>query len=250
MKAPMSARERLSRVAVYIVTVWAGLVGVFVAIMALFVALPPDERAIFRMAGGLFVVWVVLSGALMVRFRDPLTRWLRRIPLDWRLRFVLLCIFFALLEEAVTTTMTNLGAFLGAVSDAARITASKNYIEVVTQHSVVIFAPCFVAWAFLLHRYDFRPIEVFLLYGVSGWLAEVLTFGTQNAGAGGFWVCVYGWMVYLPACTVPEERRARPVKVWHVPIAMILIFIAGIPFIPVVLLIRWIVTGESPLSGN
>ena len=250
MKRFLPSRERLSRIATRIIAVWAGIVGVFVAVMALFVPLAPDERAIFRMAGGLFVLWVVLSGSLMVRYRVPLTRWLRRIPLDWQLRFVLLCIAFALLEEAVTTTMTNLGPFFGAVSGAARITASKNYLEVVTQHSVIIFVPCFVAWAFLLHRYDFRPVEVFLLYGVSGWLAEVMTFGTQNVGAGGFWICVYGWMVYLPACTVPEERRVRPVKAWHVPLAMILIFIAGIPFVPLVLLFRWMMTSVSPFSGN
>jgi hypothetical protein len=29
---------------------------------------------------------------------------------------------------------------------------------------------------------------------------------------GGFWVFVYGLIVYLPACTVPVDRGAKPVR--------------------------------------
>ena len=91
----------------------------------------PDHRAIIKMGIGLILVWCVVGGLVMYRFRDGFVAWATRIPLGWRTRFVLLCIVFAMLEEAVTTSLTNLAPLLGGVTDAARITASKNYLEVV-----------------------------------------------------------------------------------------------------------------------
>ena len=85
------------------------------------------------------------------------------IPLGWQARFVLLCIVFALLEEAVTTSLTNMAPLLGGVTQAARITASRNYLEVVLRNSVVVFVPLFLCWGWLLSRYDFRPVEVLFL---------------------------------------------------------------------------------------
>lgn len=54
----------------------------------------------------------------------------------------------------------------------AYITASANYLEVVCFHSVVMFIPLFIAWACILSRYQFRPFAVFLLFGLTGTLAE------------------------------------------------------------------------------
>ena len=59
---------------------------------------------------------------------------------------VLLCIAFAMLEEAVTTGLTNMAPLLGGVTDAARITASKNYFVVVFTNSVIVFVPLFICW--------------------------------------------------------------------------------------------------------
>jgi hypothetical protein len=128
----------------------------------------------------LILLWCVLGGTVMSLLRDRFVSWARRIPLGWRTRFVLLCIAFALLEEAVTTTLTNLAPLFGGVTDAARITASKNYLEVVFLNSVIAFVPMFLGWAWLLSRYDFRPVEVLLLFGLNGTLAETLAFGPQN----------------------------------------------------------------------
>lgn len=64
----------------------------------------------------------------------------------------MLCIAFAMLEEAVTTSLTNMAPLLGAVTDAARITASKNYLEVVLKHSAIAFIPMFLGWGWLLSR--------------------------------------------------------------------------------------------------
>ncbi len=45
---------------------------------------------------------------------------------------------------------------------------------------------------------------------------------------GGFWVFVYGLMVYLPVCTVPQDRLGRPLRWWHYPLAVFLPFLGVI----------------------
>jgi hypothetical protein len=59
---------------------------------------------------------------------------------------------------------------LGGVTDAALITASENHLEVVLKHSVIASVPMFLDC--LLSRHDFRPVEVTLLYGLNGTLAD------------------------------------------------------------------------------
>jgi hypothetical protein len=196
----------------------------------------PDHRAILKMGIGLILVWCVLGGLVMYRFRDSFVAWAKRIPLGWRTRFVLLCIAFAMFEEAVTTTLTNMAPLLGGVSGAARITASRNYLVVIFQHSVIAFIPLFLCWGWLLSRYDFRPAEVLLLFGLNGTLAETITFGPQNLIQLGMWVFVYGLMAYLPACTVPEERGARTARWWHWLMA---VFLPLFFIIPLVLWLIW-----------
>jgi hypothetical protein len=142
-----------------------------------------------------------------------------------------------MLEEAVTTGLTNLAPLLGGVTDAARITASRNYFEVVLRHSVIAFVPMFLCWAWLLSRYDFRPSEVLLLFGLNGTLAETLSFGLQNLIQVGMWVFVYGLMVWLPACTVPGDRGARPVRWRHAVLAVFL----PLPPVLIVPLVAWLV---------
>ncbi len=186
----------------------------------------PVERAIVLMAIGVLLIWVILGGGLMWRYRIPLAAAAHKVPLGWRSRFVLLAILLALLEEAITTTLTNLAPLFGDVTRQAAITASTNYVEVVTRHSVVVFIPMFVAWAVLLSWRAFSPFAVMLVFGVSGLLGEVLAFGPQNFLAAGFWILVYGLMVYLPACTVP--LAAPPPRLWHYPVAVVLpIILAG-----------------------
>ncbi len=115
-------------------------------------------------------------------------------------------------------------------------TASTNYFKVVCFHSVVVFIPMFVAWALMLRRWNFTPLKVLLLFGITGSIAEAGINPTSLIG--GFWVFVYGLMVYLPACTVPQDRGARPLRWWHYPLAVVLPLMAAIPVVPVVLLLR------------
>jgi len=236
----MPSSRLASRVLVGLAVYGALFYAWFTAIVG-FIEHDPDRRAILWMTGGLIVVWIVLGGMLMRLGRARFAAWVGRLRLGWRTRFVLLCILMALLEEAVTTGLTNLAPWFGGVTDAARITASKNYLEVVCLHSVVVFVPMFVAWAVILSFFDFAPVEVMLLYGLTGWLAEWMTFGSDNIGMVGMWTFVYGLMVWLPAWTVPRGRHVRPARWWMWPIAAVGPLFAGIPFVPVVLLVRWLI---------
>ncbi len=166
------SRSSLVRLLLFLLAAWGVLFTAMLSHFVLTTEENPDGRAIIRMAVALVLIWCVLGGSLMYLLRDRFVAWARRIPLGWRTRFALLCTGFALLEEAGTTTLTNLAPLFGGVTDAARITASANYLEVVLLNSVVVFVPMFVAWAWLLSRNDYRPAEVLLLFGLAGTLGE------------------------------------------------------------------------------
>jgi len=129
----------------------------------------------------------------------------------------------ALAEEAVTTTMTNLAPVFGVPVGKAYITASANYLDVVCFHSVIVFVPWFVGWAWMLSRWNFHPTMVFLIFGLTGTFAET-GFLPQKLGEIGMWVFVYGLMIYLPAYSLPPRRGARPPRWWHYPLAVFLPF--------------------------
>jgi len=222
-----------------------------------FLEVPPmcaeDKRAIFRMGLGLILVWIALGGTLMWLVRKRFVALMARVKIHWAVKFVLLCIAMALLEEAVTTSLTNLGPSFGAVTDAAHCTASKNYFKVVCTNSVIIFVPQFMCWAFLLWFLDFAPVEVMLLYGLTGWIMEGLHSGPGNWLAVGMWTYVYGLMVWLPACTVPADRRTWrasagrtlwPVRWWVWPLGTLsglsLAILFAIPMIPLILFFNWL----------
>ena len=224
----------LQTILMTVFAVWGLIVLTLATIAAWHV---PRHRALILMADGLAVFWILIGGSLSYRFRDPAAALIRRLPWGWPARFIFCATAMALLEEAVTTTMTNLAPFFGVPIGQAYITASTNYLDVVLGHSVIAFVPMFAAWAWLLSRYDFRPAEVFLLFGLTGTLSEAITFGPQNLGMAGFWVCVYGPMVWLPAYALPTRPSARRPRAWHYLLALILpIFCA----MPVALIVMWL----------
>lgn len=187
------------------------------------------HRALMLMADGLALFWIVIGGTLSYLVRDRAGVLVRRLPVPWPVTFVCFATAMALLEEAVTTTMTNLAPVLGAAVGEAYITASANYLDVVLGHSVIVFVPMFAAWAWMLSRHDFQPGEVFLLFGLTGTLAETGTFGVQNLAMAGFWVWVYGLMVWLPACALPKRPEAGRPRTWHYLLALILPIACAIP---------------------
>jgi len=212
----------------------------------------PTARAMIGMGWGLIFLWIGVGGGLMFAFRKQVQAFAARVPLGWRWQFILFATVLALLEEAITTTMTNLAPFFGVQPGQAFITASANYIDVVTMHSVVVFIPMFVGWQWMLGRWRFTPFQVFVLFGITGTLAEC-SFGIQHLREFGLWIFVYGLMVWLPASCVPAERPARLPRWWHFPLAVIVPFLF-LPLIPTLLVVKWIDPNHptihfQPLSG-
>ena len=197
----------------------------------------PNSRAVIFMGSGLVVLWIGLGGSLMLRMREWARGFALGIPLPWQFKFILFCTLLALTEEAVTVSMTNLAPLLGVPLGAAYITASANYLDVVGFHSVVVFVPMFVAWAWMLQRWSFSPKAVFLLFGLTGFWIESTFAGTLNLAQAPFWVFVYGLMVYLPAYSLgPGEEAKRPAW-WQYGLAIILPIVFAIP---VAIVIGWL----------
>jgi hypothetical protein len=194
----------------------------------------PNSRAVILMGTGLVVLWVGVCGLLMFLLRDRARVFARSMPVDWRVTFVAMATLLALVEEAITTGMTNLAPLFGVPVGAAYITASASYLDVVCLHSVVVFVPMFVAWAVLLRRVDFRPEAVFLLFGLTGTLAEAGFGGAKAFAEAGMWIFVYGLMVYLPAYVIPAGRGSRTPRWWHYPLAVVLPFVCAIPVAAVI----------------
>ncbi len=187
-------------------------------------------RAVLLMGWGLILLWIVLGGSLMYLWRDAVRGWFRAIPLPTWLKFTVFCILLAMLEEAVTVSMTNFAPEFGVKMGQAYITASASYWDVVLNHSVIVFVPMYVAWAWMLSRWDFRPGEVFLLYGVMGILAEASLSGLQAFREFALWIFVYGLMVWLPAYCVAGERDVPRPKWWMYPLTVVVVFLFGVPW--------------------
>lgn len=194
----------------------------------------PKARAVLCMAWGLILLWIVLGGILTRIYRQKIRNCILHIRFGWKLKFVLFCTILALIEEAITTTMTNLAPLFGVKIGQAYITASTNYLDVVLCHSVVVFVPMFIGWTWILNRYDFKPATVMLLFGLTGTWCEVFAFGPQHIAEVGFWVFVYGLMIYLPAYCLPDDRTLKKPRSWHYPMA---IFFPTLFTIPVAIIV-------------
>jgi hypothetical protein len=185
----------------------------------------PDQKAIIIMALGLILIWIVIIGGLMVRFKDPIRG--------------------LLLEEGVTVTMTNLAPLFGSQVGGAFITASANYLHTVLFHSVIVFIPMFLVWTVLLHFFELPPLHVFLLFGLTGSIAE-MSMSPTNILAG-FWFFVYGLMIYLPAYCLPGDRSASQPKWWAYPLAVTAPLLSPILLLPVTPLLRYLWRVMDPI---
>ena len=236
---PPQAPSEPSRVPALLIkalAVYSAVVVSLIAVAVLVGSSDPRERAIILMALGLIAIWVVVGGIIQLRIRDRVRERVLAIPRGWQLKFVLFATALLLLEEVVSTGMTNLAPLLGSERGVAYITASDNYFLVIAFHSVSVLFPAYIGWAWLLKRYDFTPNEVFLLYGLLGTTAEAMLNPTSLIA--GFWFFIYGLMIYLPAYSLPRDRgavRPRPkhyVLTYFVPLA------CQIPAVIVVTLLR------------
>lgn len=199
-----------------------------------------DPRAfgIVCMAWGLGVVWIIFGGSVMHLSRERVRRFVQSIPLPWQVTFVLFATLLALLEEAVTVTLTNMAPLFGAKVGEAYITASANYLDVVLFHSVVVFVPLFIAWAIVLTRYAFKPFAVFIIFGLFGILAEISFGGPQQILGFAQWIFVYGLMIYLPAYCVPQNRPAKSPGFFAHLFALPATFVIALPLlVPIIYII-------------
>jgi len=200
-------------------------------VFAVFMALAigdhnPRQRAVFCMAIGLMLLWIGIGGFLSHHLRCQFRSLAQRLNLPWPLLFVIACTVLALIEEAIATSMTNLAPAFGSNSREAFITASTNYLDVVLGHSVIYFVPMFIAWAWLLKRYNFDSISVLLLFGFTGTLMEMSFSGPQHIAEIGLWMFVYGLMVFLPADAIPPNpREAKTPRFQHYVMAVFLPFL-------------------------
>ena len=223
---------------VKIIAAYSALVISVITILILTSDAPPHEKAIIKMALGLILVWIILGGSLMLRFRDPIREWVLRIPLPWGLKFFLFCTLLALLEEVVTVSMTNLAPLFGSEVGKAFITASANYLHTVLFHSVIVFLPMFLVWTVILCYYDFTSTQVFLLFGLTGSIAEMSMSPTNILG--GFWFFVYGLMVYLPAYSLPGDRQLHKPRWWTYLLGVAAPLISPILLLPLTPLLRYL----------
>ncbi|MFZ5879240.1 MAG: hypothetical protein ACOY0R_07710 [Chloroflexota bacterium] len=228
---------------------WTGLSTLFLLLIAIFF-MGPNSRAVIFMATGLVLLWIVLGGALMWIWRDRARALFQRIPLPWGVKFVLFCTLLALTEEAVTVSMTNLAPVFGVPVGAAYITASANYFDVVMLHSVVVFVPMFIAWAWMLRRWDFPARMVFLLFGLTGFLAEAQFAGSLNLLQAPFWIFVYGLMVWLPAYSLEARDGIKTAKWGQAGAAVLLPFVFAIPVAILVGLLHPVSIHFPPIPPN
>ena len=197
-------------------------------------------RALLGMMDALYVLWIIGGGLTQRLAGVAVRRWAERTAANWRLRFYFLCVLMAMLEEAITTLITNLAPLLGVQVGEVYITASSNYWDVIMGHSLVVILPAFLAWVWILSRYKFDPVQVLLLFGLTGTAMETVYGGVQQLLQAGMWIFVYGLMVYLPACAVPSNRVARIPRFQHCILAVILPFVLMPLCLPLILLSRTI----------
>ena len=174
------------------------------------------DRRLAALAGmlwGMDMLWIGGAGWLSIRLGEACRSRFRRSLRGGGGRFVLLATMMALIEEAIATAMTNSAPAFGVPLGTVFITASGNYLDVISFHSVVVFLPEFAAWAWLLSRYRFAPFSVFVLFGITGLIGEFMFAGPQPLTVAQ-WLLIYGLMVYLPACCYPDLPDRRPIRPW------------------------------------
>ena len=158
-------RDRITRWLLIAIGIYSALLVNFVTVINL-AGGTIRGRAIILMADGMVLLWIIVGGSLTPMLRKRLVPQIAAIPIDWRLRFVLFCTAMALIEEVITTTMTNLAPVFGSTPEEAHITASTNYVHVVLCHSVVLFFFMFVVWAWMLAGGTSRRSGCFCFLGL------------------------------------------------------------------------------------
>jgi len=184
----------------------------------------------------LLLLWVGVCGGVMILLRKKIALIVQLIPIPWQIKFFLFTILLILIEEAITTTLTNLASNFGGIIGKAYITASTNYFHVVLFHSAISFVPWIIVLLFYLSKYDIPALDGFVVFGILGTVAETMI--NPYALVAGFWIFVYGFMVYLPLYSLPKRRDAnKPSLLVYVSIIFVSLLVS-IPWILMVMYVR------------
>ena len=143
----------------------------------------------------LIFFWVFLCGSLMYFLRNTFTKYYSRIRLPIWIKFTVFSTTFALIEEAIAVSINNYFYQSGVHG----LTASTNYWEVISKHSIIALLPVFLIFSFYIQKFKPSPYKAFLYFGVIGTLAETTIGGFLSLLQFGMWIFVYGLMIYLPA---------------------------------------------------
>lgn len=206
------------------------LIAVFSLLAILIGDLPANDTALFIMVLLLLALWVGVFGGLSFLFKDKVKEIILKLPGSWQIKFFTFALVLALAEEAIAVSLTNLAHFFGGTPGEVFITASTNYFQTIFLASVIIFLPMFWVWMKLLEKYDFKPLEVLILFGITGWMAEAVAFGGGYDLFLIFWIMVYGLMIYLPAYSLPKRKVSRPPGVVYFE-AVLFPILAALPIV-------------------
>lgn len=217
---------------------WGILYFIFVGIVAFTqgssdVQKELGEKAAFIMQLGQFITWsLLIAPFLLPRFLPAILNFFKkRFNLGKKTLFVLLASMAVLIEEAVAILWNNsVSSSFPSLSDNTLLTATTNYFDLIAKHSVIVFIPMVVVWAYLLSRRNYNAGEAFLYFGMGGILAElVYNFNPLPLMAAGLWVFIYGYMVYTPAIIVFGNEEKFSFSFRRAGFAILLSFLAAIP---------------------
>ena len=177
-----------------------------------------------------------MFGALPLRFREQVKRLGERLNISGCVAFLVSVTGLALVEEAITTAMTNCAPLFGAEIGDVYITASANYFDVVLFHSVVVFLPQFAALGWMLGKFDIPPFAAFVCYGLTGFMNEAL-FSGPNLLLLPQWILLYGLLTYLPAHLFSHRRDRHQWRWFFGPLVVLLPILASIPVMALLLVV-------------
>lgn len=189
-----------------------------------------EDKAIVTMSSGLLFLWAVMGGTLMLIFKNRIRARFSSSNL-YVIKFFIFSVIMCLIAEIISTSMTNTAYLWGLSPYETYITASPNYIEVITKHSIIVFLPQFVCWGIFLSRYNISAHWAVLIYGITGYLNELIAFGlSSNAMSLPYWILIYGLIIYLPAFCLPRNPQ-RETKFYHYMLFIILPILFTVPWV-------------------
>jgi hypothetical protein len=182
--------------------------GLFI-LLSLHLQNDTNERAVILMGFTLFILWVIVGGAMQLRYLKRNYEKLSSTKEHPVISFALFATLLACAEEAIATCITNLAPLFGGALGQSYITASTNYFHIIFYHSVIVFVPMFFMLGYLLKKYSISPFAAFLLFGGVGVLGEFTLSGSTVFINTPFWILVYGLMVYIPAHIFVHSERKK-----------------------------------------